>query len=259
MNGLRQQPLRVTFRLVWLAGELSLALLDFVVNVMFQRQMPLPKARSLWLQQASRRVLRILSVDVRTNGPIPLKGLLVSNHLSYLDILVLSSVTPAVFISKSEVKRWPIFGWFARMSGTLFVDRTRRSDVSRLNLELARALDEGGLVVLFPEGTSSDGSAVLPFKSSLLEPVTRIDHPLNISCIQYALPDGRPGEDVCYWGDMTLVPHLLNLLSKRCVNATVAFTPAAAPGPAACRKTLARHLHSEVVRLHQSDGISFTA
>jgi 1-acyl-sn-glycerol-3-phosphate acyltransferase len=257
MKGLYKRPFRVLFRLCWLAGEISLALLDFVVNVMFQRQMALTKARPLWLQHACRRVLRILSVDVKTRGPIPLKGLLVCNHLSYLDVLVISSITPAVFIAKSEVKRWPVFGWFARMSGTLFVERSRRTDVSRLNLELARILDEGALVVLFPEGTSSDGSNVLPFKSSLLEPVTRLDQPLTIGCISYALADGRPGQDVCYWGEMTLFPHLVNLLSKRCVNATVAFTKVGQPGT--CRKTLARHLHSEVVRLRDSDSVSITA
>src|SRR5690349_10851304 len=198
MKGFCRRPFRVLFRLLWLAGEISLALLDFLVNVVFQRQMSLTKARALWLQQACRRVLRVLSVDVKTRGPIPLKGLLVCNHLSYLDILVISSTTPTVFVSKNEVKRWPIFGWFARMSGTLFVDRGRRADVTRLNLELKRALDEGSLVVLFPEGTSSDGSEVLPFKSSLLEPITRFEHPLTIGCLGYTLADGRPGEEVCY-------------------------------------------------------------
>ncbi len=259
MKGFYRRPLRVSFRLCWLAGEISLASLDFVVNVLFQRQMPLTKARALWLQQACRRVLRVLSVDVKTHGPIPLKGLLVCNHLSYLDILVISSTTPAVFVSKSEVKRWPIFGWFARMSGTLFVDRSRRADVTRLNLELARTLEEGALVVLFPEGTSSDGREVLPFKSSLLEPITRFDHPLTLGCLGYGLDDadGHPGEEVCYWGEMTLVPHLINLLSKRCVDASVAFTPFAQPE--SCRKALARQLHQEVSRLKGSDGIAFTA
>lgn len=254
MNGCWRRPFRVILRLVWLAGEFTLALLDFVVNVMFQRQMPLSKARPLWLQQACRRVLRVLSVDVRTRGPIPLKGLLVCNHLSYLDILVISSVTPAVYVSKSEIKRWPVFGWFARMSGTLFVDRRRRAGVSRLNLELTRALDEGNLVVLFPEGTSSDGREILPFNSSLLEPIMRFNHPLTVGALGYTLADGQAGDDVCYWGDMTLVPHLLNLLSKRCVNASISFTQYFRS--VTCRKMLARHLHLEVLRLKDGDGVA---
>ncbi len=259
MKGFYRRPLRVSFRLGWLAGEISLAMLDFVVNVVCQRRLPIARARALWLQQACRRVLRILSVDVKTHGPIPLKGLLVCNHLSYLDILVISAVTPAVFVAKNEVRRWPVFGWFASLSGTLFVDRGRRSDVGRLNTELAGALDEGALVVLFPEGTSSDGRAVLPFKSSLLEPVTRCSHPLTLACLGYGLAqsEGNPGEEVCYWGDMTLVPHLVNLLSKPCVDATVVFTTY--EQPETCRKALARQLHQEVTRLKNIEAMAFTA
>jgi 1-acyl-sn-glycerol-3-phosphate acyltransferase len=105
-------------------------------------------------------------------------------------------------------------------------------------------------VVLFPEGTSSDGSSVLPFKSSLLEPATRMDHPLSVAFLNYALPDGNVGEDVCYWGDMTLVPHLVNLLSKPRIGVNVAFTRLKqSPGS---RKELARHLHSEVLQLKEA-------
>ena len=224
MKGLKKNPLRVTRRLVWLGGEITLAFLDFVINVIFAPKVPLNRARALWLQQACRRVLRILNVEIKTRGPIPLKGLLVCNHLSYLDILVISTVTPAIFISKSEVKRWPVFGWFAALSGTLFVDRTKRTDVARLNDEVAQVLEGGGLVVLFPEGTSSDGTNVLPFKSSLLEPATRRNHPLSVAFLNYSLPDGNVGEDVCYWGDMTLVPHLLNLFSKPRIGVNVPVT-----------------------------------
>jgi 1-acyl-sn-glycerol-3-phosphate acyltransferase len=239
----------VTVRLLWLAGEISLAFLDFIINVVFAPKVPLSRARALWLQQACRRVLRILNVQIKTHGPIPLKGLLACNHLSYLDILVISTITPAIFISKSEVKRWPVFGWFANLSGTLFVDRTKRADVARLNDEVAHVLDGGGLVVLFPEGTSSDGSSVLPFKSSLLEPALGLDHPLSVAFLHYSLPDGNVGEDVCYWGDMTLVPHLVNLFSKPRVAVNVSFTRAdQSPGT---RKELARHLHSQVLQLKE--------
>jgi 1-acyl-sn-glycerol-3-phosphate acyltransferase len=250
MNGFLKHPLRVTGRLCWLAGEISLAFLDFVINVLFQPKVPLVRARAQWLQQACRRVLRILNVTIKTEGPIPLKGLMVCNHLSYLDILVISTVTPSVFIAKNEVKRWPVFGWFAQLSGTLFVKRTRRVDVARLNQEVEYVLDAGGLVVLFPEGTSSDGRNVLPFKSSLLEPVTRLNHPLTVAFLDYSMPEGDVRKDVCYWGDMTLVPHLINLFSKRRVEARVSFTRLASQ--AQSRKELARRLHSHVVRLKES-------
>jgi len=252
MSGFLQHPFRVSWRLLWLGWEILIALLDFVINVMFQPKVPLARARALWLQHSCRRMLRILDLKVSTEGPIPLQGLVASNHLSYLDILAISAITPAVFISKSEVKRWPVFGWFAQLSGALFVKRSRRSDVARLNREVERILDTGGLVVLFPEGTSSDGRQVLPFKSSLLEPIIRLNHPLTVAFIQYSMPHGNVGEDVCYWGDMTLAPHLLNLLSKSRVEAHISFTRLE-PGSHS-RKELARQLHSQVVRLKQAVG-----
>ena len=247
MKGVRKHPVRVTVRFFWMAGELSLAMVDFVINVIFAPKVPLPRARALWLQQTSRRLLRVLGVEIKTRGPIPLKGLLVSNHLSYVDIMVISSITPVVFISKSEVKRWPVFGWFAVLGGSLFVQRNKRSDVARLNQELAQVLDNGALVVLFPEGTSSNGQQILPFKSSLLEPVASLEHPVSAACISYSLDDGDPGIDVCYWGDMTLAPHLLNLFSKPRIGARVAFSQL--EPSSSSRKELARDLHTHMVQL----------
>ena len=252
MKRFLKKSLRVTGRLLWLAGEILLALLDFVINVIFAPKVPLPRARSLWLQQTCRRVLRIMKVEVTTQGPIPLKGLLVSNHLGYLDILVLSAVAPAVFIARSDVKRWPILGWFAILAGTLFVRRAKRSDVTRLNREVAHALDAGALVVLFPEGASSDGRQVLPFRSSLLEPFTRLNHPLSAACIRYVMPDGEDGGDIFLPGDMTRASHLVKLFSKSRIGATVSFARLK-PGPHS-RKELARSLHSQVMRLKESSA-----
>jgi 1-acyl-sn-glycerol-3-phosphate acyltransferase len=108
-------------------------------------------------------------------------------------------------------------------------------------------LESGLLVILFPEGTSSGGETVLPFKSSLLEPATRRDHPLWVALIQYELPagDGDVAEEVCYWKDMTLGPHLVNLLGKKSVRARLSF--ARVEDRATDRKELARQLHSRVL------------
>jgi 1-acyl-sn-glycerol-3-phosphate acyltransferase len=247
MNGVRKHPVRVGARLAWLAGESMWAALSFIPSVLFLFRSSDLEARARWLQAGCRRVLRIFNVRIRVTGPIPDRGLLVSNHLSYLDILVLSSLTPSIFVAKRDVKNWLVFGWFARLAGTLFADRERRIQVGRLAGELRTRLDKGALVVLFPEGTSSNGSTVLPFKSALLEPATNASHPVSASLIQYQLEDGNVGEEVCYWKDMTFIPHLLNLLSKRRIKASVCFA-----GPQSARtnrKELARHLHSEVLKL----------
>src|SRR6266542_1475917 len=186
MNGFCKHPVRVCVRLLWLAGEILLALLDFVVNVIFRPKIPLLRARAQWLQQACRRILRVLGVEFQTQGQIPLRGLLVSPQLSYLDVLVIGTITPAVFISKSEVKRWLIFGWFAQLAGSIFAPRARRVDLARINREVGNDLDAGGLIVSFPEETGSDGRRVLPFESSLLEPAIRWQHPLSVAFIRYS-------------------------------------------------------------------------
>jgi 1-acyl-sn-glycerol-3-phosphate acyltransferase len=192
--------------------------------------------------------LRVLNVEVDAYGPIPTSGLLVSNHLSYLDVLVLGALTPAVFVAKREVKHWPVFGWFAALAGTVFVNRDRRTQTGQTAAEMEAALGSGELVVLFPEGTSSDGTTVLPFKSSLLEPATKKTWPLSAAALKYEIGDGNASEEVCYWKDMTFFPHLLNLLTKRHIVARVRLLPF--ESVTTCRKTVARQLHAEVSRFN---------
>lgn len=242
----RRHPLRIIGRSVWLGGEFVVMALDYCWTVLLHRQTSLP-ARARWLQRSSRRALRVFNLDWRVGGDIPQRGLLIANHLSYLDIAVLSAITPATFVAKREVKSWPVFGGFARLAGTIFVHREKRSDVGRTAAEMQAALNDGALLALFPEGTSSDGETVLPFKSALLEPAVQARQPLLAGCFAYALADGSVPDEVCYWGDMTLLPHILNLLGKRKISAQVAFAQIAENG--SDRKQLARLLHGEVLRL----------
>jgi 1-acyl-sn-glycerol-3-phosphate acyltransferase len=195
----------------------------------------------------SRRLLRLLGVRLRVAGEAPGAGLVVSNHLGYLDILVFASLAPTVFVAKSEVRSWPVFGWFARRSGTVFVERGRARSVAAAAQAIDAALTAGARVVLFPEGTSSGGAAVLPFKSPLLEPARR--SAVTAAAVAYLLPpgDGDTAEEVCYWKDMSLGPHLVRLLGKRRIDAAVVLSaPCAAPMD---RKELARRLRTEVVAL----------
>lgn len=239
--------LRFGFRAIWFALELLLYFAAFFGMLLRHGFKPPQPARSRWLQWCSRRTLRVFAVHTQFTGPPPQTGLLVCNHLSYLDILVLVSLTPAVFVSKAEVKHWPVFGWFARLAGTLFVDRTRRSDVTRMNRLIENSLTAGNVLVLFPEGTSWNGREILPFKSSLLEPIVGAKHPLTVGHLGYALDDGDAADDVCYWGDATFFPHLVKLMTKNHVRARVRFAPV--PQPAHNRKELAHQLHAEISRL----------
>lgn len=247
MNGLLRHPLRVTGRFLWFAGVVLVALSDFLIHCAFRPERSTPAIRARWLQRNSRRALAIFKLRPQASGPVPSGGLLVSNHLSYVDVLVISALTPAVFVSKADVKSWPVLGWLAQLAGTLFVDRERRTQVGRMNDEIEAALRTGALVVLFPEGASSNGEGVLPFKSALLKPATRPGRSLAVGCIQYGLDDGDPREDVCYWGDHTFFPHMLNLFGKRALRVAVRF--AAVPPDGADRKQLARQLRGEILKL----------
>ncbi len=146
--------------------------------------------RALWAQWISREFLRLINCKVRVSGAIPQHGLIVCNHLSYLDILAMLSVCQAVFVSKSDVRRWPFFGLLARMAGTVFVDRGRRTAVFVPLKSITCALKAGHPVVIFPEGTSSDGLGVLPFRSSLLEAAIVSRVPITPAAIDYDLKEG---------------------------------------------------------------------
>jgi len=217
------RPLRGVWRLFVLLstaiqGCVQFAALRIVGN-------PSISERARWLHTSCSKALRRLGIDTIADGKFPSHGLLVANHLSYLDILVFSGLSPCVFVSKKEVRSWPLFGQMASMGGTVFIDRSRSTDTHRAKNEMTDALSEGAVVVLFPEGTSSDGSTVLPFRPALFEAAVKADADVSSASITYDVEDGSPGSDVCYWGSMTFFPHLLRLLSRRKIRARVRFSP----------------------------------
>jgi 1-acyl-sn-glycerol-3-phosphate acyltransferase len=188
---------------------------------------------------ACRRVLALLRAEVRVAGPPPEPPfLLVTNHLSYVDVLVLASRLPARFVAKAEVRRWPLLGPICRGFGTLFIDRTDRRDIPRVLAEIERALGRGEGVILFPEGTSSSGESVLPFRSPLLALPARLGLPVHAAALGYDPPS------VAWWGDTALVPHLLDLFRLERLTATVDFAPE--PVIDGDRKRLAERLREAV-------------
>jgi 1-acyl-sn-glycerol-3-phosphate acyltransferase len=203
--------------------------------------------RARWLQHTCRRVLRALEITTAITGQPPRRAIVAANHLGYLDILVLAAATPVVFVAKREVRDWPVFGWFAHLAGTRFIDREKRGDVARVAAELAPALAAGASIVLFLEGTSTDGHEVRPFRSSLLEPAAANGWPVVPAALSYAVPAGHSvAREVCWWGDMTLTPHLLNLAALPRIDARVAWgRPLSIPD----RKQLAAASHAAVVAL----------
>ncbi len=176
-------------------------------------------------QRVCAMILRRMPVDVETQGVPPRQGLLVSNHLSFLDIILYGAACPCVFISKAEVLHWPIFGTAARMAGTVFVDRSRTAVGSAATADVEVALKEDVCVLLFPEGTSSNGSELRPFHSSFYEPAVRAEAEVVAAAVGY--PDGpdHVEQDVCYAGDDLFFPRLMKALSMDRIGARVDFSP----------------------------------
>jgi 1-acyl-sn-glycerol-3-phosphate acyltransferase len=174
----------------------------------------------------SKATAALLGMRVEVKGVPPRAPFfLVSNHLSYVDVVAFASQLECVFVAKSEVASWPVLGWLCRGMGTLFVDRHSRRDVLRVNGLIERALHRGKGVLLFPEGTSTAGVEVLPFHSALFEPAVRAGYPVSYATVSYRTPAGQPPahQAVCWWGEMSFLPHLYRLFQVTAFEATLAF------------------------------------
>lgn len=189
-------------------------------------------------------------------------ALILSNHVSWLDICVITALSPVVFVAKSEVAGWPLFGWLARLQRTIFINRQARHQTGAATKEIAGRLLGGDAVVLFAEGTSSDGIRVLPFRSSLVGAVhhalgnsTHHTHvtvqPMSLAYVSLSgVPMGRGlRERVAWYGDADLIPHLLAVLASGAVDVTVSWGEAVAHDMRADRKAIARDAERSVRRM----------
>lgn len=206
--------------------------------------------RALILHRWARSAAFVLGLKIDPSCKAPAAPfLLVSNHLSYVDVVVFASQLHCLFIAKKDVESWPIVGTLCRSVGTIFIDRRNRRDLARVNDAIAEALEDGQGVILFPEGTSTKGSSVLPFRSSLLEAAAIQGFPVSSAAVSYrVLADDPPASlSVCWWGDMTFGRHFAKLLQLRRIEATVSFGSTEIRG--GDRKVLAERLWFEVNRL----------
>lgn len=216
---------------------------------------PWPERRQGWRVRLRRHwarvVARRLGLRWRVRGRPPERPfLMVTNHLGYTDILLLLATTGASFVAKSEIDSWPLMGHLCRVAETLMIDRGAKRDLLRVGSAIERRLAAGGAVILFAEGTTGWGDAVLPLKPSLLEPAARGDLPVWYGTIGYRLPDGRlPGEAVVWYGGAPLLPHLSRLLRLPRVEATLTFGPE--PIADGDRKQLAARLRSAMQEIFE--------
>jgi 1-acyl-sn-glycerol-3-phosphate acyltransferase len=188
--------------------------------------------------------------------------MIVSNHVSWADISVITSVAPVVFIAKSEVARWPVFGLLAKLQRSVFVDRNRRHRTGHVNAQIAQRLAEGDPVVLFGEGTSNDGNRVLPFRTALIgaarDALAEAEHtgrvwiqPLSVAYTDLlGMPLGRKHRlRVAWYGDMDLMPHLAALLRTGALDVTLMWGTPVPYDETSNRKEIARELERSVRRM----------
>jgi 1-acyl-sn-glycerol-3-phosphate acyltransferase len=179
--------------------------------------------RAKWAQETSIGILTSLGIHYRVQGQPATRGLVVANHLSYIDILVLSAAMPCFFVAKVEIGGWPFFGKAARTGGTIFLDRSSLASAMSVADQMSERLKLPIPVLLFPEGTSTDGSEVLPFHPRLIDPATSAGVPVTAAAVRYTIEGGVEERELCWFGDTEFLPHLLKALGTPGFSAKLTF------------------------------------
>ena len=207
------------------------------------------------IQQWSRKLLEIVRVQVDTVGLPPHGGLVVMNHISWLDVFVLNAVAPSRFVSKAEVARWPLVGYLVSRSGTLYIERTRKTAARKTNHLISEALAGGDRVAVFPEGTTTAGDRLLRFHAALLQPAIASGGCVHPASLQYLDAAGLRSDAVSYVGDESLVGSVWQLLGAQFVLARLQFDGAEAAA-GRHRRELADTLHATISRRLEFDAPS---
>lgn len=200
----------------------------------------------------SGEILHILDIELVTSGQVPAGRalMLVGNHISWLDIWAVNAAYPVRFVSKAEVRDWPVIGWLAVRVGVIFIERSRRHDTHRVSGLAAKALLEGDSLCMFPEGTTSDGARVLPFRTSLLQAPIDAGAGVLPVAIHYPALEGGLNTAVAYHGDISLWQSLRSILAQRQLKVELDFLPVIETA-GLDRRALTQQCHSAISgRLH---------
>jgi 1-acyl-sn-glycerol-3-phosphate acyltransferase len=233
------------FRLLGIGVHLALGLATAALVFPFAS----PSARLASAQRWARRMIGAFGARLCSEGAALAPGsLLVANHVSWLDILAIASHTPAVFVAKKEVRDWPAIGWLAARAEALFLERSSGRSLLRVKNRVAAVLLAGRDVALFPEGTTSNGSGVLPFRSGLLQAAVDGARPVQPVAIAYYGADGNPSADAAFIDDMTLWQSIGAICRSGRITVCLAFAaPLASAGRN--RKELAREVRDVIAAI----------
>ncbi|MGE3349096.1 MAG: lysophospholipid acyltransferase family protein [Ramlibacter sp.] len=207
--------------------------------------------RDLRVQAWAQRLLHLLGLDIEVTGAAPVAGplLLVANHISWLDIVLMHAGRHCRFVSKSDVRHWPLIGTLATGAGTLYIERESRRDAMRVVHHMAESLSAGDILAVFPEGTTSDGVSLLPFHANLLQAAISADAPVQPVALSFLDARSRlPSRAPCYIDDDTLLGSIWRTLATPGIVAVVRYgEPQRARGRD--RRAWAAALRDEVVQL----------
>ena len=247
------QRVRAAWRFAVLAVGLGLALLALALMRLLE-SITHAGARPFSPHVVStycRFLLWVLGLRTDRRGAVmAAPGALVANHASWLDIFVLNAVTPVIFVAKAEVAGWPGIGQLARAAGTVFIRRDRRDAQAQTHV-LAAKIRHGHRLVVFPEGTSTDSTLVLPFKATLFQAFLAPDMPQGIAVqpvsLHYHAPDGSDARFYGWWGGMDFAGHFLRVLGQgKQGRVTITCHPPIPCAPGITRKTLAAQAEAAV-------------
>lgn len=206
-------------------------------------------ARDFLIRSWSAKLLAILAIRLSVRGNLPRRGkqgvLFAANHISWLDIYLLNALHPVRFVSKSEVRAWPLIGFLAAKAGTLFIERARRRDTGRVNQTIESALRDGGHVALFPEGTTTDGTHVRHFHAPLLQPAIDAEVPLQPVAIRYFRESGEIDTAPAYIGELSFGDCLGQILRRPAIHAELHLAATVTPR-GMNRRELAGVLHNAI-------------
>jgi 1-acyl-sn-glycerol-3-phosphate acyltransferase len=203
----------------------------------------------------STRMLQMLGIGLRTSGtPRPGPVLFASNHVSWLDILAINAVHPARFVAKADVRHWPLLGWMVACGGTLFIERERKRDALRVVHQVADALRAGHTVAVFPEGTTSNGDALLPFHGNLLQAAIATETPVQPVAVRFSDACHAVSVGAAYVGETTLAQSLWSVVNSQGMQASVQILPPEGTRHLD-RRALAQRLQGQIAAALQEPGV----
>lgn len=237
MSALFRRP----FRLARLSLHLLLGVFQAAALFGFYSLAARDRAITRW----SAKLLKILGIRLVASTPPAFThgALLVANHISWLDVFLIHAAKRVHFVSKHEVRNWPVIGWLAWRAGTLFIQRARKSDTARINQEMHALLKDGAWVAVFPEGTSTDGRRLLRFLPSLFQPAVDENLPVVPATLQYQTPDGAYTAAAAYADDVSFGASLWRIAGEKEIVARISF---AAPIRGDSRRELAETSYREI-------------